>query len=237
MPTKRTTQTNTPKTAATKPHPAENPKTDTPAASPINDTAAPRFYGFPEPEDLTRTHELIVDAVTTMLTHGGHPDDVDTFLHAVMAHTRRRTFSQLVDDEAQMGTYVQKFIREQFNEWKTDLTVGWRKNKFPEQPQVTATSVTDRIRMNVRETVEGQFVGFMNEASPEEIRFLNEVFTDWDSRHLVAESRSDEIYLGMAFEYQLSGTSRGYIRIPERMMKQVQKYVDALRAIEDKEVV
>jgi hypothetical protein len=65
-------------------------------------------------------------------------------LHArwpTLAAEHRRTFSNLIDDGAEMGTHVQKFIREQFNEWKTDLTVGWRKNKFREQPLVTASSV------------------------------------------------------------------------------------------------
>jgi hypothetical protein len=199
-------------------------------ATPERHEPAP-FY---DPADLTRTHELIVDAVTEMLSTGGHSEDVDSLLYAAMSHTRRRTSGGLAD-QREVDRIVQEFIKTDLDDWKHDLVTAWKKNRRPEMPHVEPHSITERIRANTRENLESDFEDFMQQASPEEMRFLHAVMMDWESRHIAAEAARNEMYLGMAFEYQLE-RQRCYVRVPERMVKQVEQYVNALRAIDDKAV-
>jgi hypothetical protein len=225
MATKRTSPATSPATKRSLPVQEIPPATPVPAPAPSHD-----------PAELSRTHELIVDAVTTMLSTGGHPADVDSLLRAAMAHTRRRTLEHCgVHDQAEAAREASKFIGEEYQEWKHDLVAAWRKNRRKEPGAFEPETITDRIRFNVRDTLTDQFEEFMGEASPEEQRFLSEVFLGWDSSHLSAECKRDELFLGNAFEFEL-GRNGCYIRVPKQMLDRVQKYVDALRAVEDKEV-
>ncbi|HWF08033.1 MAG TPA: hypothetical protein VG297_06190 [Bryobacteraceae bacterium] len=237
--------------ASSKPKPVvrKNRTTETAAPSPraISESTAltgPRDAGQISWDDLpsyfdkaalTRTHELIADAVAEMLTCGGHDEEVDAMIRAAMAHTRRRFFGRLIDDKAKLGATIENFNPDAFSEWKTDLMIAWRKNEWPGPPQIECGSISALIRANFREALKGSFDNFIASASPEEIRLLWAVLNNWDGRNHLPERRYDEIYLGHAFEYEL-GRNRCYIRVPERMVDQVEKYVDALRAVEDKAV-
>jgi hypothetical protein len=202
--------------------------------APPNDPNHARAYFTPA--ELSRTHELIVDAVTTMLSSGGHPGDVDSLLYAAMAHTRRRTYGGAgLDDQKELDKRVSDFVHDKREDWKHDLVAAWRKNKREETGAFEPKSITDRIRFNVRESLIGEFDSFMGDASPEEQRFMLGVFNGYFSNHHPAEHGSAELFIAQAFEYQL-GRDHCYLRVPEHMVDQVQKYVDALRAIEDKEV-
>ncbi len=227
----------------TKRSPAPSPakKTNVSAIAPKPEPAPmPSPYkewpSYFEKDDMMRTHEMIVEAVTEMLTTGGHQDDVDGLIYATMAHQRRRLFGRL-DSSPKVDESVKKFIDSDFAKWKTDLMVTWRKNERSEQPHLEPKSITDRIRANFREMAIGSFENFMSSASPEEIRLLWSVLNNWDGRHHAPEHGHDEIYIANAF---LTGIDRGdlsHVRAPEHLVPQVQKYIDALRAIEDKEVV
>lgn len=211
------------------------PTKKTTTAVPPKPTAPERQLPL-DPSRLSRTHELIIDAVTTMLTMGGHRDDVEGLLTAAMAHTRRRTFVKgvgLEDDDEKVAEVIADFVNSDFDDWKQDLVFAWRKNKRNDPPAFEPKTITDRIRANVREELTDQFEKFMGTASPEEQRFLAEVLVDYESRHSAAEVGEHELYLGMAFEYQL-GQPRAHVRVPERLLDKVQKYVDALLAVEDR---
>jgi hypothetical protein len=183
---------------------------------------------------LSRTHELITDAVAELLTHGGHTDDINLLTYCTMAHTRRRTLGRLVEDPAKLGKLIQEFIESDMGDWKTDLALAWRQNKRAEPPAFVPATVTDRIRANVREDLIDQFKDFMSQASPEEQRFLYEVFGNFDSRHHCAEHGSDEIFLGDAFTFAIE-RSQCYMKVPEHLIDKVQAYIDALKAIEPSE--
>ncbi|HWE52471.1 MAG TPA: hypothetical protein VG273_21935 [Bryobacteraceae bacterium] len=240
MPTKRYHQT---KTTATKkaaavntmPTPAPAVRFDAAAAmrAPIHGTehACSHF----EPADLTRTHELIVDAVTAILSTGGHPDDVTTLLHAAMSHTRRRTFEPFDCTAEETGEAITKFIRENFDNWKYDLITGWRKHERLELPAVDPKSITDRIRANTREAVWAHMYSFMSDSSPEEQRFLMDVLRTCDGWHAPAERGEREIYIASAFEIEI-GRDRCYIHVPRRLAGKVENYVKALLAVESKDV-
>jgi hypothetical protein len=225
-------------TATKRTSPAKSPATPALSKELPEIAATPERRGpapFYDPADLTRTHELIIDAVTTLLTTGGHTEDVDSLLYSAMSHTRRRTFSGFTEDQDEIARVIREFIKADFDNWKHDLVTAWRKNRRPDMPHVEPHSITERIRANTREDLASSFEDFMQQASPEEMRLMHAVMMDWESRHHVAEAGKNEMYLGMAFEYQL-GHPRCYVRIPDHMVDRVEKYVEALRAIEDKAV-
>jgi hypothetical protein len=184
---------------------------------------------------MTRTHELIVDAVTAMLTRGGHRNDVDMLLRAAMAHTRRRTYDSFDADESVASDAAAKFISTHYEDWRQDLVTVWRKNKLNPVPVLEPKSITDRIRANVRETLAGMFEEFLAVSSPEEQRFFLDVLRSFSSRNHPAEGGDSELFIATAFENEL-GRDRCHIQVPERMVDRVQAYVDALRAIDDKAV-
>lgn len=192
-------------------------------------TAATPLNSFFDPADIPRTHELIVDAVTEMLTRGGHPDDVDGMLRATMAHTRRRTAPESNQD----GPHIAEFIREKFNKWKHELIIAWSKNKKVEAPAFEANTISDRIRVNARESLWLQFATFMDQATPEEIRFLLEILNRRNDRAPGAEESGDEILLANSFEIQIQRDEVCYLKVPELLVKEGQKYIDALRAIDE----
>ena len=181
----------------------------------------------------SRTHGLIIDAVAEILTHGGAPDDVTMLLCATMGHTRRRTFRNFDVSPTDLKTEVDKFLRDNIGEWRTDLAIGWRKNNRSEVPAVEATTIRDRIMANVRQQVLVYFRHFMDSASPEELWLLREVLCIWDSASLPPENRSRELFLGEAFQGAL-GSNSSYLEVPAHMVDQVQRYIDALVAVDTK---
>ncbi len=229
----------------TKRSPAPSPakKTNVSAIAPKPEPASaqmPSPYkewpSYFEKDDMTRTHEMIVEAVTEMLTTGGHEDDVDRLIYATMAHQRRRLFSCFRSPEPEAGESVKRFLATDFAKWKTDLMITWRKNEMPSQPHLEPKSITDRIRANFREMARGSFENFMSGASPEEIRLLWSVLDNWDGRHHAPEHGRDEIYIANAFLIEIDRGDLSHVRVPEHLVDRVQKYLDALRAIEDKAV-
>jgi hypothetical protein len=147
MPTKRTT--------------AKQAETKTAAEPATRSVPAPLY----QPETLGQTQELIIDAVTAMLTHGGHRDDVVRLVRSAMSHTRRRTYTDLIDDPAKLDRVAAEFIREDFGEWKEDLAATWKENRRPERAEAEAKTITERIRVNTRERVTDLFDEFMTTAT------------------------------------------------------------------------
>jgi hypothetical protein len=188
-----------------------------------------------EAADMSRTHELVLDAVTAMLTTGGHPEDVDRLLRSTMAHTRRRTYSGFgsVGDAADKGN--KEFVQNHINEWKIDLAVFWSKNRRAERPEDAKETFTQIIRANTREKVWGLFEEFMANGSVDEQVLMLNVLSNRDHRNFPAEHKQDEIYLATAFAEEIDRCT-AYMKVPKSMVEQTQAYVNALRAIERKEV-
>jgi hypothetical protein len=214
MPTKRTT--------------AKQATTKTATAVGGTRSVPPPFYPT---ESLSQTQELITDAVTAMLTHGGHRDDVDRLVRAAMSHTRRRTYTNLIDDPAELNKVAADFIRDDFDEWKEDLAATWKQNRRPERAEAKAKTITERIRANTRERVTELFDEFMTKATFEAQTLLINVLNNHSGRSMTAEHMDAENYLASAFEAEI-GRDVCHLRVPERMVDDVENYVRALRAID-----
>ncbi len=180
------------------------------------------------------THDLIADAIGEMLTRGTTDSCLDRVLIAAISHISSRVYAHLDTDEAEIEKIINCDVDHYFRPWKTDILASWRNTRRDSPAAVEPKTVAERIRAEVREDVERQFEEFLDRGTPEEMRFLREVLTDHESRsHLTPLSSDAEMALGQTFDFAL-GDSRVYLRIPERIADQVQDYVRALRAIEDK---
>jgi hypothetical protein len=186
---------------------------------------------FYSPDELSKTQELIVDAVTELLTHGGDKGDVNLLLSAAMGHTRRRTVSRNTDDKEQIEKHVLDFIETNMGEWKTDLAIAWRRNRRPDRAAAEATTLTERIRTNTREKVRGAFEEFIIDAAYEEQVLMLNVLETRDGTSRGAAAKLNEIYLASAFSFEI-GSDEAYMKVPGKLLGAVQKYIDALLAIE-----
>lgn len=194
-------------------------------------TSRPVPAPFYRPEQLSRTHEMIIDAVTSLLSHGGHPDDVAALTRAAMAHTRRRTVSAFCDDAGDINKRAMEFIDDRIDEWKEDLAAAWKENRRLERAEAEAKTITERIRVNTRESVTEHFDDFMLKASFEEQVLMLNVLVYHKSRSVAAENTISENYLASAFETEI-GRNAFHLSVPERMVDDVENYIKALRAID-----
>jgi hypothetical protein len=185
--------------------------------------------------ELSQTHELIIDAVADLLTQGGHSDDIDSLLYAAMAHTRRRTYSRCCDDAVEVDGHASDFVRKNLSDWKTDLAIGWRRNRRGLRPDVDQKTISERIRFNTRERIWDSFEDFMSRAGFEDQALMLNVLSNHENRNRPAESKANEIYLATAFATEID-QSVAYLRVPVSMLAMAEKYISALRAIEDKAV-
>ena len=226
-----------PATAKRQPRPAVHAKR-TSTASAVAPAPAPHpFAPIPyfNPNETSQTHELVIDAVATMLSFDSDSRDVDTLLVAAMRHIRRRTFAPMIDDHGEIDALAEDFVRKNFADWKADIVAECRKNRAkPEAAPLSLDTVTTKLRENARRMVIGGFEEFLSRASPEEIRFLHEVFVNCENQRLAAEQKQAEIYIASAFEMELTNTR--YLQVPARLVKQVEQYIAALRAVEGKVV-
>jgi hypothetical protein len=210
-----------------------NRETPTVASEPTR-SSGPYSVG---PERLSTTHELIIDAVSDLLTHGGFVEDVDGLIHSAMAHTQRRVLTPICKGQpAEIDKRATGYIRENFDQWKADLAIAWRANKRPEQPGFEAKTISQRIRASRRDQLLDRFGDFMRQATPEELYIMSDVLWLWDCGMVDPIDGVDEIPLGEAFGNALDRNDT-YIRIPKDMRARVQRYVDALIAADDKAVV
>jgi hypothetical protein len=168
---------------------------------------------------LPSTQELIIDAVSDLLTHGGFVDDVDGLIHLAMAHTRRRELGHILEGQpAEIDKRAAGYVSENFDHWKADLAIAWRTNKRPEQPGFEAKTISDRIRASRRDTLLSRFGDFMRQATPEELYIMSDILWIWDSGVADAIDGVNEIPLGEAFGNVLDREDT-YIRIPKDMRR------------------
>ena len=214
--------------------PVRQVKTDPGTAT--TPTQPPAFIPhYFNPNETSQTHELVIEAVATMLSRDSDSRDVDMLLTAAMRHIRRRTYSDLTDDQSEIDARAEEFVQKDFADWKADVVAEWRKNRTtPEAESSSLDTITAKLRENSRQVVIGSFEAFLSQASPEEIRFLREVFMNCENQRLAAEHKHAEIYIASAFEMEL--TNGRYLQVPARLVKQVERYIDALRAVEGKEL-
>lgn len=199
---------------------------------PASPLPAPARFDAPE---MPRTHELVLDAVTAMLTTGGHSEDVDRLLRSTMAHTKRRTCAGINMKGNEADKTAKEFVQAHIDAWKIDLAAFWSKNQRAPRPEEAKETFTQIIRANLRENVWSYFKEFMAAATVEDQRLMLSVLSGHENRSLPAEHKQDEIYLATAFFDEINRSAEAFLKVPKSMLKQVQAYIDALRAIEQKE--
>jgi hypothetical protein len=179
-------------------------------------------------------HEKIIDAVSDMLTHGGHEDDVDTLLVAAMSHIERRGLGELFsDDPARRNQIIARRISLVLAGWKTDLAAAWLANKRPDRAEFQAKTISERIRAREREVLIDRFEDFLGTATPEELRLLSAIFAARNNGIVAPIEGVEEIPLGDAFAGELD-RNETYIRIPRDFGDKIAKYIQALQAKADK---
>jgi len=184
--------------------------------------------------EMNPTQELIVNAISDMLTHGGHEEDVDSLIVTAMTHLEHRQLDYLFNDKPEeRKPLIDRRINAGFEGWKTDLAIAWRANKRKEFPESDAKTISEQIRTNGRDLLNDDFEEFLRDATPEETRLLTSILNTRNNGPWDRIKGSEEILLGMAFGYEL-GQNETYIRIPRGFRGKTQKYIDALQAIEDK---
>jgi hypothetical protein len=182
-------------------------------------------------DNLNKTQEMVVDAVSEMLAHGGRSEEIDQLLHAAMKHRFHRELAGMTFDRIEeRDRLVTKWINEGFNEWKTDLAIAWRANKREERTDIKATTFSERIRARNRDLLIDRFEEFLRAAEPEEISILSEILFSRDQGMYDQIEGVKEVPLGEAFGWTLD-REETYIRIPKGLRAKVQKYVDALNVI------
>jgi hypothetical protein len=215
--------------------PSRTPATKRPAQSP-----ATPMTEQPTPvtvrQFVPRTIDLITDAVSEMLTTGTNDQSLENLLYAALEHISRRTFERGIgiDDQNSTREFVETEIGRCLRPWKHDVIAQWHHNRRQSPAAVEPKTVTARIRTNARGDLEERLERFLGRGTPEEIRFLAEVMANRESVSYTSPTVPDfAMALGEAFELEL-GNDRCYLCVPGRMADQVEKYVAALRAIEDK---
>jgi hypothetical protein len=180
--------------------------------------------------------DQITEAVSEILATGANENVLESLLINAIEHITRRTYERGIgtDDKDVIDKAINREIGHHLNPWKQDIMAEWRRNRRQPPTAIEPKTITERIRANDRNMLESQMEEFLGGAVPEEVRFLRDVLVDWENRCYRGPSDSHELYLGMAFEWQLNTPPQCYMRIPEHLVHQVQKYVDALRAIENR---
>jgi hypothetical protein len=183
-----------------------------------------------------RSIDLITDAVSEMLTTGTADSCLDKLLTASLTHIVRRTYERGIgtDDQNAIGGAIERDVKRNYQDWKQDIVATWRHYRRESPAAIEPATLTERIRLNAREQLEGLFERFLGSATPEEVRFLINVMMTWDSQNYIDPILGTaELKIGTAFEVEL-GQREAFITVPGRMAPQVTAYVDALRAVEDK---
>jgi len=184
------------------------------------------------PAGLNTTQEKIIDAVSEMLAHGGHPDNIEQLLRASLGHRFRReledSFKDLPEDRERVIT---RWLAEGLGEWKTDLAIAWRANQRADRPEIEPKTFSERIRAQSRDVLIEHSEEFLRSAEPEEIQVLVEIL-DFRNGGIIDRIKGvNEIPLGEAFGCTLD-RNETYIRIPKGLRGKVQKYIDALITLE-----
>ena len=214
-------------------------KTPAPKAKPTTKPVRQRSPHKPGPY-LPSFHDMTCDAVSDLLTAGGHDQDVTDLIQLSIRHLERRSFGtgwrQMEGDE--LTTRLQRALEHGVPKWKKSLEAVWKQREEKPEQAVAPKTITDRIRSNVRKNVEDALTTFLDSAGPEEMRFMNAVLEDRNQDNSIYDPAWPEQHIPIAtwFEYHALNPSfdnkPNYIRVPETLVEKVDKYVQALIAVE-----
>jgi hypothetical protein len=179
--------------------------------------------------ELTPVQTLICDEIADMLIHGGHKEDTDCMVWAALLNMHRRHFGALYDTDKERDDRARETARCDYPDCTAELTMEWKRNKRPEQPNAEPKPAAERIRAQVIDTLREEFDWFLIKGTPEEHRLLLDILQDHEGCNH-GRTALDELPLAQAFEYAIGGAAPEYLKVPRRMRKQVEHYIECLKA-------
>jgi len=188
---------------------------------------------------LTGIQERMADIVGELIVSGGTHRNLDLLCRIAADHEARRAFSPFHNAErAQLEKGIsERSARSAFQWYDALAEARANREKLPEEIRPESTAVTDLIRVQKREEVDGYFGRFLAGALPEEIHLMWHIMLDWESQHSSVGDGFESLYIANGFELQI-GLRREYVRVPPHLTEDVEAYVRALlKAQPAKEVV
>jgi hypothetical protein len=202
--------------------------TAAPTAKPIT-TQEAAAAATPPPRPLTNLQALIADEVADMLTRGGHEDEINDLLWAALGHKCRKQWSVFFDDVEKVDGLVRKFTPQEVAGSKAELEAEWRRNsRAPTEETTEPATASQRIRARLVNQMRERFESFVMDGNPMEHWVLSEILLT----HQCANRGSfegDELPLAMAMTEQMEGITREFIRIPDGIRSEVERYVTLLQ--------
>src|SRR5580692_10746200 len=100
--------------------PKTTKRTQAKQATPKPAQASPKEETAPKTrQEFNPTQLLMVDAVSDMLTHGGHEEDIDMLVEATMRHLEHRDIDELFSDEPEeREEIIERRVESGFDKWK-----------------------------------------------------------------------------------------------------------------------
>ena len=155
---------------------------------------------------MTPLQEELASLLGDLILNGGHRQDVRSMFYAAFSHYWRRRFTE--------GSTPDKYVENNEEKWARKLAAAWPTKDKIEWPPIASGTVTDYIRANYRGSLDGRIERFLEEATAEEIRFLDAV-------------AATEIQLANSFEAEIDREIT-WVRIPRKHQHKVIVFIELL---------
>jgi hypothetical protein len=187
--------------------------------------------------ELTPIQQLIADEVAEMLVHGGHKDDTAGLIFAALQNMHQRFYDNLSlphETPEELRKNVEDLARRDYPDWIAEMRMEWNRNRTAKaEDKVEPKTATECIRANVIDDLRDQFRHFLTEGTPEEHRLMLEILRDQEGS--ARRGVLNELPLGQAFDYALGNSAPEWVKVPNGMREQVDKYIECLRAADMKD--
>ncbi len=180
---------------------------------------------------LTPTQQLVCDEVAHLLFVGGDEREIESLLRAVLGSAERRCSTDSARGSALSESDVAGHIQRNLAGHKAALLAGWRRYDDEPAEMPEPKTATERIRDNVMQHLRYEFDEFMLRAKPEEhMLLLNMLMVHMNvNRGRTSPDHDLPLVIGMT---EAMGKPRGCVMVEEDQLKTVEKYVQALEAIQ-----
>jgi hypothetical protein len=180
---------------------------------------------FPKSEPkpfLPRTVERIAAAVASLLTYGGSVEDQERIILATISQeVRGKSYRSAYGDMEAMVRRDQSRELPRMLKELADFRID--RPEFDDGRR-EATTIAEKIRQNSRNQCAGEFDGFLRDADPEEVTFLNAVLNSGNQNG----KREHELRIATAFLDEIDYGSAGVFRVPFQHAEAVDAYISAL---------
>lgn len=184
------------------------------------------------PKPLTVVQQLVCDEVSELLLSGGRHEDLDALLKVSMESAMWRFLDGCKHlSDAEKRADLAKLVDRDMAEYRASILNEWKHAQgTPAQPE-RKTAVVDRIKSRIMENLRAAFANFSEGCTPEEGRFMIDVFEDWENYSLTRLTVRPCLVVAESFARQLHAEV-GYIEVPEQHREAVEAYLKCLKKIE-----